>query len=502
MNIRLRQLLARAIDKPRVSLRLLRHYWKRVAAVLLVVFHILGALSSVDAVMESRTSQGAIAWAISLNTFPYIAVPAYWIFGHSEFSGYVLARKANTEGTRPIAKQISAALDANDLRVKAESPLLLELNQLSGLPFTRGNEAELLVDGEEIFASIFETIDAAQSYVLVQFYIVRNDALGEKLKAALIAKARQGVQVYFLCDGVGSMHLPDSYLADLREAGVRAQKFVSSNGLLQRAQINFRNHRKIVVVDGKTGFTGGANIGDEYLGKSEVPHMAPWRDTFIKVRGPVVQFLQVPFAEDWFWSTKELLTDLDWTPVAAEGGTMEALSLPTGPADTYDTCAMFFLSAINSARKRIWIASPYFVPDAQIISALQLAAMRGVDVRILIPQYPDSKLVYYSSFTYLPEVTKAGIAVYRYQPGFLHEKAVLVDDDFASIGTANFDNRSFRLNFEVTLAVRDEAFAGKVAAMFEQDFAASTMARAEDLEDASFFFRLTARVCRLMAPIQ
>lgn len=502
MNIRIRNFLDRAGKSPRALLRLLRHYRKRVTIVLLVVFHVLGALSSVEAVMESRTSQGAIAWAISLNTFPYIAVPAYWLFGHSEFTGYMLARQANVAGTRPVVKRISAALDQHNLRVEADAPLSRELGKLAGMPFTGGNRAELLVDGDAIFASIFAAIEAAEQYVLVQFYIVRADGLGRELQARLIAKARAGVKVYFLCDRVGSMDLPESYLEELRAAGAQAQKFTSSQSPLKRLQINFRNHRKIVVVDGKIGFTGGANVGDEYLGKSSDPKMAPWRDTFMKVQGPVVQFLQVPFAEDWFWNTEELLTNLNWNPAAADGGGAQALCLPSGPADTFDTCAMFFLSAINSAQKRLWIATPYFVPDAQIVSALQLAALRGVDVRILIPENLDSSMIYYSSFTYLPEVAKAGIAVYRYQPGFFHEKAILVDDDFAGIGTANFDNRSFRLNFEVTLAVRDAAFASEVARMFETDFAASTLANPADLEDASFVFRLTARVCRLMAPIQ
>jgi cardiolipin synthase len=286
------------------------------------------------------------------------------------------------------------------------------------------------------------------------------------------------------------------------DAGVDARKFVSTTNKIGKLQINFRNHRKIVVVEGKIGFTGGINVGDEYLGKSRIPNLTPWRDTFARVEGPVVQFLQVPFAEDWFWTTKKLLTNLSWEPGPAMSGNMNALALPTGPADPFDTCALFFASGINSAKRRIWIASPYFVPDGQIVSALQLAALRGVDVRILIPQHPDSRMVYYSGFTYLPEVEKAGVKIYRYQTGFLHQKCMLVDDDFASVGTANLDNRSFRLNFEVILAVMDREFARNVEAMFVKDFERSKRASAAEMEDASFFFRLTARVCRLLAPIQ
>lgn len=502
MRLRFHDLWDRLRGKPVAFFRLLRHYWKRITAVTIVIFHILGAIASVEAVMESRTPQGAVAWAISLNTFPYIAVPAYWLFGHSEFSGYVLARQASSQGTREVVEKIGAALDAGDLRSDPADPLVKALNQLGKLPFTKGNKAELLIDGEETFRSIFEAIDGAQHYILVQFFILRDDPLGQKLKDRLIAKARQGVRVRLLCDGIGSLSLPAAYLDEMREAGIDAQKFVSTQKSMGRMQVNFRNHRKIVVVDGTTGFTGGLNVGDEYLGKSEEPNMSPWRDTFIKVQGPAACFLQVPFAEDWFWNTKELLTELNWNPEAAPDGNMEAQCLPMGPADSLDTCLLFFMAAIEQAEKRLWIASPYFVPDGAIVAALQTAALRGVDVRILIPKNPDSKMVYYSAFTYLPEVEKAGIKVFRYQPGFMHSKAILVDDDFASIGTANFDNRSFRLNFELMLSVIDEGFASEVEKMFEADFARSKPASAKELEDASFFFRLTARVCRLLSPIQ
>lgn len=502
MNLRFDRLFERLRDKPRALLRLLRHYWKRVAAVLIIIFHILGAWASVEAVMESRTTQGAIAWAISLNTFPVVAVPAYWLLGHSDFSGYALAREATDEQTRVVVERIGEALDADKLRVDSSSTFTRGLSDLAGLPFTRGNKAELLIDGQETFDALFEAIDRAEHYILMQFFIVRADDLGQKMKERLIAKARQGVKVYFLCDNLGSLSLPASYLKEMRDAGIRAQRFVSTPRTFERLQINFRNHRKIVVVDGRVGFTGGLNIGVEYLGQSDDPQLSPWRDTFIKVEGPVVKFLQVPFAEDWLWSTRELLTNLEWTPKAAPGGQMEALCLPTGPADELDTCALFFQAAINSAEARIWIASPYFVPDHAIISSLQLAALRGVDVRILIPENSDSWIVYYSSFSYLPEVEQVGITIYRYQPGFMHQKVMLVDNDFASVGTANFDNRSFRLNFESTVAVRDKGFAAKVEEMFERDFAKSRVASAKELTEASFLFRLKARVCRLMSPLQ
>jgi cardiolipin synthase A/B len=501
MKVRLRNFLSRVFAKPIAMARLLRHYWKRVAATTIVVAHILGAWTSVEVIMESRTTQGAIAWAISLNTFPYVAVPAYWIFGHSEFEGYVLAREATLSGAKPVAAQLTESLNKQDLRVPLDNPLTIQLQSLSKLPFTRANDARLLIDGRETYDAIFEAIDEATSYVLVQFYIVQDDETGRALQQRLMAKARAGVLVYFLLDAIGSLNLPESFTSEMREAGVKTAVFRTTLSSSAMTQVNFRNHRKNVIVDGKIAFTGGLNIGEEYLGRHE--KLTPWRDTFVRVTGPVVQFFQVPFAEDWLWAEGDLLTDILWTPApAASGKNMEALCLSTGPADPLDTCAMFFLAVINSAKKRIWIATPYFVPDEQIVSALQLAALRGVDVRILIPAMSDSELVRFSSFSYLPEVEQVGIKMFRFQKGFLHEKVVLVDEDFASVGSANFDNRSFRLNFEITLAVRDRAFAASVEDMFERDFANSTPATAADLTERNFFFRLAVRVARLLSPIQ
>ncbi|QQL44707.1 cardiolipin synthase [Sulfuriroseicoccus oceanibius] len=473
---------------------------KTVATAIVITFHIAGALSSVNAIMTTRTAQGAIAWAVALNTFPYGTVPAYWIFGRDEFKGYVVARRDDTFATQPAANQLMEALRSEELAARNVGPRGAILEKLAMLPFTRGNQVDLLIDGEATFDAIFDAIDNAEDYILVQFYILRDDELGTQLKNKLLTKAKQGVRVYVLFDEIGSYGLPESYLTDLRAGGVKISRFHSQKGDTNRFQLNFRNHRKIVIVDGHVAFVGGHNVGDEYLGKD--PEMSPWRDTHVAVRGPAVQCIQIPFGEDWHWATGEALYDLNWTPVAAPDGQQEVLSLATGPADPLETCTLFFLDAINSATERLWIASPYFVPDEQFVSALQLASLRGVDVRILIPEEADSTLVWLSSFSYLDAMEKAGIRTFRYQPGFLHQKVLLVDDDFASVGTANFDNRSFRLNFEITIAVHDSTFAAQVATMLETDLEKSVEASAADFNEAPFYKRLASRFARLLAPVQ
>ncbi len=462
-------------------------------------FHLVGLLTSIDAILSVRTAQGAIGWAVSLNTFPYVAVPAYWVFGRSSFGGDILLRKKVEAQLSDAEKKLAADLMAMRPLVDDVPPPATLLERLAKMPAVRGNHVELLIDGEATFKSIFESIAQAREYVLVQFYIIRDDELGRRLKDALIERAKAGVRCYLIYDEVGSHGLTDSFLADLKAAGVEAHHFNTQKGDANRFQLNFRNHRKVVVVDGQTAFVGGHNVGDEYLGKN--PKMGAWRDTHVKVQGPVVQCVQIAWVEDWKWATGNM-PPLNWTPTVAPGGQDGlAFCLPTGPADEFETCTLFFLHAIQSAKKRVWIASPYFVPDEQFTSALQLAALRGVDVRILLPKKADSTMVQLSSYTYLPALEKAGVQVWRYTEGFLHEKAIIVDG-YCGVGTANFDNRSFRLNFEITLLFAEESTVREAEAMFLKDFSKSTRATAADYTERPWYFRLAARTSWLMAPIQ
>ena len=287
----------------------------------------------------------------------------------------------------------------------------------------------------------------------------------------------------------------------MEREGIRVSYVMAVSGKANRFQLNFRNHRKIVVVDGKRGFLGGLNVGDEYLGKDS--ELTPWRDTHMEWRGPIVKCLQVPFAEDWRWATGELLHQLDWEIKPGDvAGEAEAICLATGPADPFETCAMGFLTLIDGARDRIWLATPYFVPDDKIVTALQLAAIRGVDVRVILPELSDSRLVHMSSFSYFKELEDAGVKIFRYQKGFMHQKVMVVDDSLSAIGSANLDNRSFRLNFEVIGIVSDVAFNGEVSRMLEADLAGSTPTGADALTGKSFAFRLGVRLSRMLAPIQ
>ncbi len=467
-------------------------------AVVLLIAHTLGVMSSFHALMSTRTAQGAIAWIVSLNTVPLVSVPAYWVFGRNKFQGYITLRQHLAQQSDDELEAIRERMHPYVRKLEDKSGGGQATVQLAQLPYFDHNEVELLIDGEATFSSIFEGIEAAEEYVLVQFYIVRDDGLGRRLKDLLIAKAKQGVEVWFLYDEIGTRKIK-SYVEDLRKAGVSVSAFHSTQGSGNRFQLNFRNHRKIVVVDGKVGWVGGHNVGDEYLGKD--PRFPNWRDTHMKIVGPSVLQLQLSFVEDWRWAKNEELS-FDWAPEPSENGNASVLILPTGPADRLETCSLMYQQAIHSSRERIWIASPYFVPDEGVMSALHLASLRGVDVKILIPEKPDSKLVFFSAYAFVGELLESGIEVYRYRPGFLHEKVFLLDDRLAGVGTANFDNRSFRLNFEVTALVIDDKFVADVEKMFKEDFSNSRLMRKKGVEDKPGWFKILSRASYLTAPVQ
>ncbi|QJQ96678.1 MULTISPECIES: cardiolipin synthase [Halomonadaceae] len=460
--------------------------------------HLLGLLSAVLALLSSRTSQGAIAWIISLVTFPYVALPAYWIFGRPRFYGYVSARGERDTVLRRVLmryrEQVEPYLaDSNLAEVRA-------VEHLAKMPLTSGNHAELLIDGEATFESLFAGIDAAEEYLLIQFFIIRHDALGLELKHRLESAAERGVRVYFLYDEIGCHKLNEGYLVDLIDAGVAVSAFNNSSmGVRHRYQLNFRNHRKVLVVDGREGWLGGFNVGVEYLGQHR--RHGPWRDTHLKLTGPSVLGLQEAFWEDWHWATGDVL-GLSWEPHVASEECQNVVIVPSGPADRQETASLMVQHAIHSARKLLWVTSPYFVPDQGVLDALRLAAMRDVDVRIMIPERPDHLLVFLSAFSFLPDMLRAGVKVFRYQPGFLHQKVMLIDDHTATVGTVNLDNRSFRLNFEITAYIPDRRFAAQVRLMLEKDFTQCRRISYEEIHERPLWKKVVSRAAYLLSPVQ
>ena len=461
--------------------------------------HIIGLFCVFHAILNTRSSQGAIAWCSSLLLLPYLAVPLYLVFGRSRFKGYreLKAKFINLESTEGQKLQDRFLEHSSDHEREKNHSNIRSWENIFKRPFLGSNEVQLLVDGVETFDAIEDELLRAKNYILFQFFIIREDELAKRLFKIMSDKVKEGVRVYVIYDEIGSSSLSSRFVSQLRNEGIKITEFDSTRGLLNKLQFNFRNHRKVVVIDGKVSFVGGHNVGIEYLGKD--PRFGNWHDYHIRVIGPETAALQLSFLRDWYWAKRESI-EVVWDSSAGNGN-VKLLTIATGPSDILENCSMMFLNAINNAKTRFWVASPYFVPDDAILLALQTAAARGVDVRVLLPKNPDHTLVWLASFAYVPLLLASGAKVYRYSAGFLHCKAFVSDNFISMVGTANLDTRSLRLNFEIGTIIYDQAFNEILSKVFESDFTKSVE---EDLNAAAnwpLYKRVMAQVARLFGPI-
>ncbi|QIB66422.1 cardiolipin synthase [Kineobactrum salinum] len=469
-------------------------------AIGIALFYTLAIFSAIEAIIHVRTAQGAIAWAISLLAIPYLAVPCYLVFGRTKFDGYLEQRKAIGEETVELLRQTRQEVARHEVPRSPAEPLYNALFNLTGIPAAGGNQVKLLIDGQQTFDSIVAGLESARDYILLQSYIIRDDGLGRRVGRVLADKARSGIKVYLLYDEIGSYNFHRTGLyKQMKMTGVEVAAFNTTQGRRNRFQLNFRNHRKIIVVDGHSAWIGGHNVGDEYLGLDR--HIGHWRDTHIRLQGPALLGVELAFATDWRWATRTALPVVRPDVQPGLYGDDNVLVFPSDPASTLEQAGLLFLQVIVAARQRIWIASPYFVPDRSITSALQLAALRGVDVRVMIPDQPDGPVVGMANWAFSRELLPAGVKVYRYENGFLHQKVLLMDNHLAGVGTANFDNRSFRLNFEITVLVDGERFAKEVATMLEGDLLHCRQVTQAEIDAKPAWFPLGMGVARLFAPV-
>ncbi len=429
--------------------------------------YIIGVFCACSALLKARTPQGAMAWVISLLLFPFISVPFFLVFGQTKFEGYNVRRRLMDQKVQKLFYEldpISSSFTASSEEMRLITSTLSNSSQPG---FTVKNQVSLLIDGKETYASMQREIENAKNYIIFQSYIFREDEIGEKFIELLIKKAQSDIRVTFIHDNIGN-NISSGLLKRLKEAGVRVGPF-NDKILKHKIQINFRNHRKILIIDGRVGFIGGLNIGDDYLGKW--PKWGDWRDTHMRIEGPAVIAAQLASAKDWYFS-KEVPMDVDWKIHESEGDAA-VMILPTGPADERHTCLLAHIALINSANERLWIANPYFVPPESLVDALILASLRGVDVKVLIPAYSDAHLIQLASEVYQERLIDHGIKIFKYNKGFLHQKVMLVDDKFSTIGSVNFDCRSMFINFEVTSIVSDRKFTQQVTEMLQKDFSSA-----------------------------
>jgi len=419
-----------------------------------------------------RQSVATIAWIMAIVMIPYVGSLLFLVFGINRVERRASLKKlARRELDALLASSPrNQLLPAEEENVTARRLMQL-IDRVSGFHASYGNTVEIVADTNRTLGLIEREIGAASESIHLEYYIWREDQTGQKLRDLLIAKAREGVRVRFLFDGIGSLFLGRRFLQPMRDAGIEVASALPGSTLRERWSINLRNHRKIVVVDGVVGFTGGMNIGDEYLGRD--PRLGFWRDTHLRLRGPAVSQLQQVFAEDWYFATGEALTHPRWHPPALEAGDVVAQVIPGGPDGDHDTFQTLFFSALNEAQQRITLATSYFIPTPALATALETAALRGVQVRLLVPGVADHQWMVVAGRAWYERLLRAGVQIYEYQKGPLHSKTLTIDGAWSLVGSPNFDYRSLLLNFEVAVAI----YGPRLARDLEEQFA-------DDLRDA------------------
>jgi cardiolipin synthase len=448
--------------------------------------------------LENREPERSFSWLLVLFTFPVIGFILYMFFGHNWH------RKSY--GERRIAyyrmlKWRETAREDAESEQGAASALETDLRSLitnsTGFRSTRGNRVRILTDAHVKYPRLMAAVKGAAKAIDMEYYIYRHDAIGRQIIEILKKKAKEGVRVRFLADGYGSFGLGRRAFKDMRQAGIEAHYFAPLITLFYFFKANYRDHRKIVLVDGEIAFTGGINIGDEYLGKSK---RGPWRDTSLELRGPCVKQFAELFEEAWSRTTGRGGGRTMTEPKPFENG--ETVSVvPSGPDTDWFAVQRLYLAMISMARRSLKIETPYFIPDQSISSALVNAALRGVDVQIIVPRYPDNQLLRHIAATYLGEILKAGGRVFEYPVGFLHQKIIIADDEVATTGTCNIDVRSFHLDFEVNVLLSSKDSVGHLLEDFEHDLRISEELHYRDFIDRPYARRLKESLLRLIAPL-
>ena len=376
--------------------------------------------------------------------------------------------------------------------------------QLDNAPLIRRNAVEIITDGNDKFARMFADIKAAKHSIHIEYYTFYSDKIGTQLRDLLVQKAQEGVDVRVVYDAFGSHGTTNHWFKPLHDAGGKTIPFVTSRNAVVSFRLNYHDHRKIVVIDGKIGYTGGFNVGDQYLGRA--PKFGYWRDTHLRIIGHGVQLLQVRFIMDWNSSVNQadrLTYDLKYFPAPDKeiSGTTSMQLVTSGPDSTTEQIKLGYIKLINAARRCVWIQSPYLVPDDAVITALRMAAAAGIDVRIMIPCMPDHPFIYRATQYYANYLHQFGIKVYIYNNGFLHAKTMLVDDDMASVGSANQDFRSYSLNFEVNTFMYDHSIVRQLADIFQSDMEESTELTDKMIDAQGRWLRFKQLFSRLLSPV-
>lgn len=483
----------------------------------MVISYVLGAILSMSIILENRDPAKTMTWLLIFILLPGIGLVIYGIFGRNIrkikiFKTQKLANNIKEEKLFEDLDEIEALVklemesikndklldDEDDVAKKRVISLLLNTGKF---PFTVNNKVEVFENGSKKFDRLIEDIKNAKEHIHLEYFIIKDSEIGHKIKEELIKKAQEGVQIRILYDDVGCWRFwfHRDFFNEMKRKGIKIEPFLPAKFPVIGGKLNYRNHRKIVVIDGTIGYTGGINIGDEYVGKNK--KFGYWRDTHIRMEGTSVYMLQMVFLIDWYYTTREVIITKKYFPDIEYKGDSMIQVVASGPDSDWEAIHYAYFSAICQAKKSVYIETPYFIPDESILRALKSAALSGVDVRIIFPKIADHKIVNSASYSYFEDILKSGGKVYLYTKGFMHSKVVIIDDKIASTGSANMDLRSFMLNFEINAFIYDKEIIKIMTKDFFTDIEDSEPLDRERFEKRSIIMKTKQSIARLFSPI-
>lgn len=476
-----------------IELNPLQLSWRIVVIIFLLNIFLIAAII----LLEKRNPYKTIAWLLIFIAFPVGGYILYVFFGRSIKKEKILN---NIQQYSDCKKMLPPSLPypINQYPL-LDSKLFRLMNSSSDLPVQLNNKVRVLTNGPATFREIIKALKKARHHIHMEYYIIRDDKLGRHIIELLVQKAREGVEIRILYDGIGSLKLAPDFFDPLQEAGGKVSVFLPVKFPFIDFRANYRNHRKILVIDGKIGFLGGLNIGDEYLGKSK--NFKFWRDTHLIVEGESVHSLQAIFLQDWTFATGENLAYMDYFPPQDMQNKTLIQIIESGPDSNWHSILYLYVRMVSMADHKLYITTPYLVPDESLLTALMVSALSGVDVRLLVPGVPDKRIVHWASRSYYQELMEAGVRIYEYQRGFIHAKVVQVDNHIASVGTANVDIRSMHLDFEVNALIYDDETVTRLEEDFMRDLKHSIEIDKEEWKQRGLRHNLAESVARLLSPL-
>ena len=479
--------------------------WSSLPSLVTILYFLTVVFIAVLIILENRNPVKTISWILVLVLLPFIGIVGYLFFGQEYRKSKMFSRKGlkDLEKLRKLTLEQLDNLPENHFQISerlySKKRLMNLLLSNSNAILTNNNEVKVLRNGQETFPEIFRCIEQAKHHIHLEYYIVENDTIGNYLRELLIQKAHEGVEVRFIYDDVGSWQLKRKWLRTMSEAGVKVDCFMRVRFPNLTSKVNYRNHRKILVIDGETAFVGGLNFADRY--QNGVPGIGPWRDTHLKVTGGGATSLQIIFMADWYFVSKEIFRGENYfKPFESGEGKLVQISA-SGPDSDWESIGQAYFSAIASATDYVYISTPYLMPTADIMTALKTSALGGIDVRIIVPGLSDAVTSMWGTNSYIEELLESGVKIYFYKAGFIHSKVIVVDGTFSSVGTANLDFRSLETNFEVNAMIYDEAIAAILTNQFLDDQDKSNAVVLEEWVKRPRINKIKESFARILSPM-